>query len=183
MGSALAHDEPAAAPREEPWHVDGVASTGALVVELSQLEYAVRATETQNGWLSKASGEDASQSLLLRRNAVLVALRHRGVDFADHRAEPAPPRHDIQASWESRSPQPESTHTRELAAQVEHLQRALATRTVIGQAAGILIERHKVTADDAFRMLVTASSLTNRKLRDIARGLVRTGEMPGRPLE
>ena len=66
-----------------------------------------------------------------------------------------------------------------LTAKVANLERGLVTRTLIGQAQGILIERYKMTAEAAFEMLVTASSTTNRKLRDIASDLVTTGEVPG----
>jgi GAF domain-containing protein len=64
-----------------------------------------------------------------------------------------------------------------------NLELALDSRAVIDQAKGILIERHKLTADQAFQMLVEASSRSNTKLRDIADRLVRTGELitpPGR---
>ena len=37
------------------------------------------------------------------------------------------------------------------------------------------MERYKVTADEAFRLLTAASMHTNRKVRDIARTLVLTG--------
>jgi len=59
----------------------------------------------------------------------------------------------------------------------ENLQAALEFRAVIDQAKGILIERYKLTADQAFQLLVRASMTTNRKLRDIADHLVRTGEL------
>lgn len=51
----------------------------------------------------------------------------------------------------------------------------MTTREIIGQAQGILIERHKITADQAFTTLVTASQSANIKLRDVAETLVRTG--------
>lgn len=56
-----------------------------------------------------------------------------------------------------------------------HLLRATGTREIIGQAQGILIERHKITADQAFGMLVAASQSSNVKLREVADTLVRTG--------
>jgi len=59
----------------------------------------------------------------------------------------------------------------------ENLQIALASRAVIDQAKGILVERHKLTPDQAFQLLAGASMSTNRKLRDIADHLVRTGEL------
>jgi GAF domain-containing protein len=63
---------------------------------------------------------------------------------------------------------------RELA---ENLQKAMEFRAVIEQAKGILIERHKLTADQAFRLLVESSMHTNRKVRDVAENLVLTGEL------
>jgi GAF domain-containing protein len=59
----------------------------------------------------------------------------------------------------------------------ENLQIALESRAVIDQAKGILMERYKLTADQAFQLLARASMRTNRKLRDIADDLVRTGEL------
>lgn len=53
----------------------------------------------------------------------------------------------------------------------EHMQRALGTRDVIGQAKGILMERFKVDADGAFQMLVRSSQHTNLKVIDVARWL------------
>ncbi|HEY0165607.1 MAG TPA: GAF and ANTAR domain-containing protein [Jatrophihabitans sp.] len=60
-----------------------------------------------------------------------------------------------------------------------HLQAAVSTREVIGQAQGILMERFKVTGEMAFHMLMLASQDSNRKLRDIADELVSTGRLPG----
>jgi GAF domain-containing protein len=61
----------------------------------------------------------------------------------------------------------------------QELDLALAARDLIGQAKGILMERHKLSADEAFRMLVQASQDTNRKLAEVARDLAETGELPG----
>lgn len=58
------------------------------------------------------------------------------------------------------------------ATQSEHLQTALSTRTTIAQAVGLLMERHGVTSDMAFRLLARHSSHQNRKLRVIAEELV-----------
>jgi GAF domain-containing protein len=60
----------------------------------------------------------------------------------------------------------------------DHLQTALTSRAAIDQAKGILMERHRLTADQAFQVLVQASMHTNRKVRDIAEQLVITGELP-----
>ncbi|MFG2077161.1 GAF domain-containing protein [Nonomuraea maritima] len=62
----------------------------------------------------------------------------------------------------------------------EHLVRAVAMRDLIGQAKGILMERHRVTAEQAFALLVRASQQTNTRLADIAQHLVDTGELSRR---
>jgi GAF domain-containing protein len=61
-----------------------------------------------------------------------------------------------------------------------NLQAALESRAVIDQAKGILMERYKLTADQAFQLLARASMHHNRKLRDVADELVRTGEFRSR---
>jgi transcriptional regulator with GAF, ATPase, and Fis domain len=58
-----------------------------------------------------------------------------------------------------------------------NLVRAISMRDLIGQAKGILMERHKLTDDQAFALLVRASQRTNVKLVDIARRLAETGEL------
>jgi GAF domain-containing protein len=58
------------------------------------------------------------------------------------------------------------------------LQAALATREMIGQAQGILMERERVSADAAFDILRRASQHLNIKLRVVAQNLVDTGERP-----
>jgi hypothetical protein len=55
------------------------------------------------------------------------------------------------------------------------LGQALASRDLIGQAKGILMERFRVTSEQAFRMLVSSSQNTNIKLVDVARWLTETG--------
>ena len=64
----------------------------------------------------------------------------------------------------------------------DNLQAALESRAVIDQAKGILIERHKLTADQAFQLLAQASMGANRKLRDVADHLIHTGELPMPPV-
>jgi GAF domain-containing protein len=60
-----------------------------------------------------------------------------------------------------------------------HLRIAMTSRAVIEQAKGILMERHKVTEDQAFTILTHASQRTNTKLRDVAAELVQTGALLG----
>jgi hypothetical protein len=57
-------------------------------------------------------------------------------------------------------------------------QAGLITREVIGQAEGILMERERITSDQAFDVLRRASQYLNIKLRDVAQALVDTGESP-----
>lgn len=63
----------------------------------------------------------------------------------------------------------------------QHLRTAMVTRSMIGMAQGILMERLKITPDQAFGVLSRLSQERNEKLRVVARRLVDTGEIPGRP--
>jgi len=64
------------------------------------------------------------------------------------------------------------------AQQEERLRTAIAGRDLIGQAKGILMERFRLTADQAFQALARVSMATNRKVREVAEDFVRTGELP-----
>ena len=61
---------------------------------------------------------------------------------------------------------------------LQNLREALASREVIGQAEGILMERERITSDQAFGVLRQASQHLNIKLREIAQYVVDTGEVP-----
>jgi ANTAR domain len=63
-------------------------------------------------------------------------------------------------------------------ARIANLEAALISRNLIGQAQGILMERERITADQAFDILRRASQHLNIKLRDVAQRLVDTGEGP-----
>lgn len=58
------------------------------------------------------------------------------------------------------------------------LLRAIESRQLVGQAEGILMERHRLTAEQAFAALVRSSQDRNVKLHEIARRLVETGVLP-----
>lgn len=60
----------------------------------------------------------------------------------------------------------------------DHLHIAINNRTVIGQAEGILMERHGLSADRAFEVLRRVSSHRNVKLSRVAAELVKTREIP-----
>lgn len=62
-------------------------------------------------------------------------------------------------------------------ARYEHdLNEALASRKVIGQAIGIIMERYQISEDKAFQFLVRASSTSNTKLRVVAQEVVSTAD-------
>ena len=59
--------------------------------------------------------------------------------------------------------------------EMDHRTIAMVNRTVIGQAEGILMERYKITADQAFELLREASLKTTKKVVRVAEELSRTG--------
>jgi GAF domain-containing protein len=61
----------------------------------------------------------------------------------------------------------------------EDLERAITTRTVIGQAEGILMERFNISAEQAFAVLRRVSQHRNIKLSKVAEEVVRTRKTPG----
>jgi transcriptional regulator with GAF, ATPase, and Fis domain len=58
------------------------------------------------------------------------------------------------------------------------LRSAVDTRGMIGQAIGILIERHRIQPKQAFDLLVKASQKRHMKLRDLASYVIETGVDP-----
>lgn len=63
-----------------------------------------------------------------------------------------------------------------LGLQVDQLREALQTRTMIGQATGILMAQEALSSDEAFQKLVQISQTSNIKLRDIAQRYVEKWE-------
>ncbi|WP_194793154.1 ATP-binding protein [Raineyella fluvialis] len=59
-----------------------------------------------------------------------------------------------------------------------HLQRAIESHRLIGQAIGVLVERHRILPNEGFERLRTASQARNLKLRDIAARVLETGLDP-----
>jgi GAF domain-containing protein len=71
-----------------------------------------------------------------------------------------------------------ASHAAVALAGAEHeanLRIGMGNRDVIGQAKGILMERHRLTAEQVFGVLTRVSQEMNRKLFDIARELTDTG--------
>lgn len=62
----------------------------------------------------------------------------------------------------------------------EHLVAAIGTRTVIGQAMGMIMERYGLDEDAAFSVLRRLSSHDNLKLRELAAQVVATRSLPDR---
>ena len=58
------------------------------------------------------------------------------------------------------------------------LEQAIESHRLIGHAVGVLIERHRITAQQGFEMLRRASLNRNIKLREIATRVVETGQDP-----
>ena len=59
------------------------------------------------------------------------------------------------------------------------LVQALASRDLIGQAKGILMERYKISGERAFLLLTRVSQTTNRRLHEGANELVQQGSLTG----
>lgn len=57
---------------------------------------------------------------------------------------------------------------------------AMETRNEVGEAVGILMERHRVVREQAFEMLRKGAGEHETRIRDVARSVVRTGHIPGR---
>jgi hypothetical protein len=73
-----------------------------------------------------------------------------------------------------------ATITSEANSRATQLTDAIESRDVIGQAKGILMERQRLTAAQAFDVLRAASQRLNRKLRDVADELAMSGELAAR---
>lgn len=65
------------------------------------------------------------------------------------------------------------------ALEVHNLHAVVSTRTQIGRAEGILMERFDLTPGQAFAVLRRVSQDSNTKLHDVADQLVRSGKIPG----
>jgi hypothetical protein len=65
------------------------------------------------------------------------------------------------------------------ALQIEHRGRGMESRTLIGQAQGILMERFDLTVDAAYAVLLRTSQQNHVKISAVAADLVRTGVLRG----
>ena len=74
--------------------------------------------------------------------------------------------------------QPRRKQLRNTSDDLIQMRTVMMSRACIEQANGILMERNKITEDEAYTILTHASQRTNIKLRDVAEELVRTGTLP-----
>ena len=70
----------------------------------------------------------------------------------------------------------------QLGDQARNMRVAMESRAVIEQAKGVLMAQRHVDADQAFELLREASQRSNRKLRDIALGIVGSTQPQGQDL-
>lgn len=61
---------------------------------------------------------------------------------------------------------------------IAQLSNAVVSRSVVGQAQGILMERYRLTAADALRRLQQVARRSGDRLGDVAAELVATGSEP-----
>ncbi|MCE0537153.1 ANTAR domain-containing protein [Kineosporia rhizophila] len=54
----------------------------------------------------------------------------------------------------------------------------MKSRQHIGEAVGVLVERHRILPDEAFQRLVKTSQHRNVKVHEIAEAVVTTGQDP-----
>ncbi|MFM6849013.1 MAG: ANTAR domain-containing response regulator [Terrabacter sp.] len=59
-----------------------------------------------------------------------------------------------------------------------NLERAVESHRLVGQAMGILIERHRIVSEEAFDILRRASQDNNVKLREVAQRVIESGSEP-----
>lgn len=64
------------------------------------------------------------------------------------------------------------------AARAEDLERAVVSNRQIGMAMGILMERYRLTEEQAFDRLRDLSQRSNVKVREVAKQIVYTGDTP-----
>jgi len=175
-----------------------VASSGPLALELDRVQYAQGSGPCLEAALTGQLVEllDTSADDRWQPFPQLAAERGcRGI-----LSFPLPPQELITGGLNvyARTSQPLDERTRDVAARfaayavvpvsnmylyesaverAEHLKAALDSRAVIDQAKGILMERFKLSADQAFSALAQVSMETNTKVREIAERFVETGQL------
>jgi hypothetical protein len=178
-----------------------IAASGALAVELDRTQYRlgagpclmaaatgepaeIRDTRGITEWpeFAAVAAEHGCDTVL--SVPLPVQERHRGSlnVYARHSPAPAGRTRDLVARFASYAAVPVSNmYLYESAVErAGQLQAALDSRAVIDQAKGILMERYKMTADQAFQALVQLSMDSHTKVREVAQRCVDTGEFTPR---
>lgn len=160
-----------------------VRPTHELVVDLSQLEFALRARQGRNACGSVAQADAGFHTLLLRKNAILDVLRSRGLDFPSDSSPSRPPegsvaegsvREGAGAGSQSRR----SRRIAELEAQVERLEQARAVNALHDRAVGIPMERRHITAAEDAQMLQLTAGTSPEEPGAVADALPTAGAVP-----
>jgi hypothetical protein len=99
-------------------------------------------------------------------------------DSVDDRRRSAQARRDAAGSRQRAADDREAAARRngEVQREIDGLKDALESRLCIGQAEGLLMARHSLDADAAFRLLVKLSQYQHMKLREVAAELVADAE-------
>ena len=170
-----------------------VAFTGQLAMDLDERQYERGSGPCLDGIAAGAVVEIGDMATDTRWPDWTDAARRRGAGSS--LTVPVPVQREVGAALNmySRTPHAFDEHSRELAASLaayagvalanmhlyeaqgrvaEQLQTAMASRSVIEQAKGILMGARGCTADEAFDVLVGLSQTSNRKLREVAEALV-----------
>jgi hypothetical protein len=189
---ANVHDHPAVVVLDPPADGDRAALTQAVDQQLSQFEPATRARVADLVRQVSATGEPLS--VAGDSGAVRAGVR---VWHAYPLTEPTGRRsvrdaavvvlgESVHRRWDAALESYATlcvTHVAAaaaLAAREQHLRLAIDSHEEIGQAVGILVERHRWTAAKAFEHLKRSSQDTNTKLREVARQVIESGAVPGR---
>ncbi len=142
------------------------ATVRELVVELARAEDAVR--------LAAATGDRTTEMVCaVFEQAIVDELRSREVMVSlGPGAEAAVTAGERPDGEDGEEPDPDEVGDQRTIADLE---RAVVTRTTIGRATGILMERHQLDASEAFERLRVTSQQRNIKVRDVAAELVASG--------
>ena len=196
--SVLPGDPEASVYSEDGRHRFTVAATGRLATDLDEVQYSehegpclhaartgrpveVRDTRTEQRWpeycrRAAALGNLSSLSVPLAIDEGVTGALNiyaRAADVFDDEARAAATRFGSYAAVAVSNMQDYD----EARSTARHLGVALTSRAVIDQAKGILMERERCTADQAFQALVEVSARSNTKLRLVAEQLVLSGEL------
>jgi transcriptional regulator with GAF, ATPase, and Fis domain len=127
------------------------AQTAASEGVYSVVSFPLKVDDQVIGALNFYSGE---------RDALVLGQEEEGLLFAAHAA--------VAVS--------NATELIDAKTHVEQLEEGLETRTMIGQATGLLMAHEGLTSAEAFQKLVQASQVSNVKLRELARRYVEKWE-------